>query len=264
MKSIHLIVLLLIAIFTYGRLLADIDPNSASCIIDSEFSNTEHGVAPLNVWALAGSHAVIDSILTIDVTAIPDSITYESGGVLVPIPDAQSGDGFDNSEVFNRLIKWTNSNVDSVNVHTRILIPPGVYNFSDQIVMHSNISLKGAGSDLTELRFLIQSDPTSGTMTLDDCRKDAIQVNGSGELPHQRIHSVGIEDLKIIRIREGLSPREVKSFVGDHCTMNEITSYWGNNIAIRFGSDCWVTGGLDRYWKNNNLGLEKKARSLTC
>ena len=193
MKSIHLIVLLLIAIFTYGRLLADIDPNSASCIIDSEFSNTEHGVAPLNVWALAGSHAEIDSVFTIDVTAIPD--TFLILNTSIPIPNAQNGDGFDNSEVFEHLITWIISNVGSVNVHTRILIPPGVYNFSDQIVMHSNISLKGAGSDLTELRFLIQSDPTSGTMTQDDCRKDAIRINGSGELPHQRIHSVGIEEV---------------------------------------------------------------------
>lgn len=196
MKSIHLIVLLLIAIFTYGRLLADIDPNSASCIIDSEFSNTEHGVAPLNVWALEGSHAEIDSVFTIDVTAIPD--TFLILNTSIPIPNAQNGDGFDNSEVFEHLITWIKSNVGSVNVHTRILIPPGVYNFSDQIVMHSNISLKGAGSDLTELRFLILSDPTSLILTEADCKKDAIRVNGSKDI---LISNVGFEDLKIVRLR---------------------------------------------------------------
>jgi hypothetical protein len=90
------------------------------------------------------------------------------------------------------------------------LIPSGVYNFSDQIVMHSNISLKGAGSNLTELRFLIRADSTSTTMSETDCKKDAIFVNGSGTQPAQRIYNVGIEDLKIVRIREGLTAREVK------------------------------------------------------
>lgn len=82
------------------------------------FADSGLPLAPLSDWAAAGSNAVIDSVFTIDVTAIPDSITYVSNGVSVPIPDAQSGDGYDNSDVFKRLIKWINSNVDSVNVHT--------------------------------------------------------------------------------------------------------------------------------------------------
>ncbi|MCB5253095.1 MAG: hypothetical protein RBR69_09610 [Candidatus Cloacimonadaceae bacterium] len=110
-------------------------------------------LAPVLEWASAGSNAVIDSVFTIDVTAIPDIMTYESDDVFVPIPDAQGGDGFDNSLTFNELIKWVNTHIDSVLVHTQIFIPYGVYNFSDQIVMHSNISLKGAGSDKTELSF---------------------------------------------------------------------------------------------------------------
>jgi hypothetical protein len=40
-----------------------------------------------------------------------------------------------------------------------------------------------------------------------DCKKDAIFVNGSDD---ERIYNVGIEDLKIVRIREGLTAREVK------------------------------------------------------
>jgi hypothetical protein len=129
-------------------------------------------------WKTVGSNAVIDSVFTINVLDIPDEITYELEGVDTPIPEAQPGEGFDNSLTFNELIKWINSNVDSVLVHTQIYIPPGVYNFSDQIVMGSNISLKGAGSHQTELRFLIRADSTSTSMSTSDCRKDAILISG--------------------------------------------------------------------------------------
>lgn len=122
--------------------------------------------------------------------------------------------------------------------------------------MHSNISLKGAGSDLTELIFLIQSDPTSSSMSMIDCRKDAILISGIGESSPERIYNVGIEDIKIVRIREGLTPKEVKSFVGDHYEINNIESYWGNNIAIRYGSDCWVTGVESENTFRNHVTLD--------
>jgi len=46
------------------------------------------------------------------------------------------------------------------------------------------------------------------------------------------LEKVGIEDLKIVRIRDGLSPAEVKEKVGD-CSKNgtPYPSYWGNNSS---------------------------------
>jgi len=119
--------------------------------------------------------------------------------------------------------------------------------------MHSNISLKGDGSDFTELRFLIKSD---SIMTKTDCQKDAILISGIGESASDRISNVGIEDLKIVRIRQGLSAKEVKFFVGDHCTIGNITSYWGNNIGIRFGDNCWVTGVESENTFRNHVTLD--------
>ena len=142
--------------------------------------------------------------------------------------------------------------------HIRIYIPPGVYNFSDQIIMSSNISLKGAGSHQTELRFLIRADSTSTSMSKIDCRKDAILVNGTGTLPAQMIRNVGIENLKIVRIREGLSPSEVKGKVGVYSTFDGTgyQGYWGNNIAIRRGTNCWVKGVESEYTFRNHITLE--------
>lgn len=111
-------------------------------------------VAPLLEWAAAGSNAVIDSIFTIDVTAIPDTAYYSVGDSTYTIPNAIPNDNSDDSYSFNKLMIWIKQKISVNGIHAQILIPPGVYNFSDQIVMHSNISLKGAGSDLTELRFL--------------------------------------------------------------------------------------------------------------
>lgn len=175
-KDLKLLWLILIIVKSIPALFADSPPNPYSCVIDPEFANTELTYAPLTAWASAGSNAVIDSLLIINVSSIPDSMCVENTNI--PIPEAQSGDGFDNSLTFNELIKWINSNVDSVLVHTQIYIPPGIYNFSDQIIMHTNISLKGAGSHLTELRFLIPADSTNTTMSKADCRKDAILISG--------------------------------------------------------------------------------------
>ncbi|HQB50089.1 MAG: hypothetical protein ABFD01_04165 [Candidatus Cloacimonas sp.] len=38
-------------------------------------------------------------MFTIDVTAIPDTMTYKFEGNDIPIPDAQTGDGIDNSQI---------------------------------------------------------------------------------------------------------------------------------------------------------------------
>lgn len=58
----------------------------------------------------------------------------------VPIPDAQTGDGFDNSPIINGLVDWLSDDRPWLQgIHAQIYILPRVYNFSDQIVMHSNI-----------------------------------------------------------------------------------------------------------------------------
>lgn len=106
-------------------------------------------VAPLLEWAAAGSNAVIDSVFTIDVTAIPDSVTYStlSDTTHYHIPSAAPNDDTDDYFSFSKLMLWMKDNIANHGIHAQIYIPPGVYNFSDQIVMHSNISFKGAGSD---------------------------------------------------------------------------------------------------------------------
>lgn len=128
---------------------------------DQEFVDTPLGSAPLGAWQSAGLNVLIDSVFVINVASIPDSISYLQFGVYVPIPDAQTGEGFDNSLIFNQITVWLSSRLWLQGIHSQIYIPPGVYNFSEQIAMHSNISLKGAGSNITELRFLIKADSTS-------------------------------------------------------------------------------------------------------
>jgi hypothetical protein len=232
---------------------------SFAYVIDSEFCNSVVSADSVYYkWRTAGCNAIIDSVFSINVVSIPDSMTYQSNGIHVPIPNAQPGEGFDNSTSFNLLINWLKGRPWLQGFHAEIYIPPGVYNFSDQIELFSNISLKGAGSHQTELRFLIRADSTSTSMSTSDCRKDAILVNGTGTLPAQRIRKVGIEDLKIVRIRDGLSPAEVKEKVGDYSTFNGsgYQGYWGNNIAIRRATNCWVKGVESENTFRNHVTLE--------
>ncbi len=241
-------------------------------VIDAEFQ-TESDVVPdgdmtppatVNVsafvyssWRSAGSSAVIDSVFTINVRAIPDSLTYYSlsDSTHHHIPPAVPDDEEDDSFSFSKLIIWMRDNITNQGIHAQIYIPAGTYNFSDQIVMHTNISLKGAGSHLTELRFLIRADSTSTIMSTSDCRKDAILVAGSDD---NILEKVGIEDLKIVRIRDGLSPAEVKEKVGDYSTFNGsgYQGYWGNNIAIRRATNCWVKGVESENTFRNHVTLE--------
>ena len=214
--GIFVYLVLVIPLSLHGFIIDSEFQTESDIVIDGEDTPPVPGVFPAIVyssWISAGSNAIIDSLVTINVLEIPDDVTYDFGGVYVPIPEAQSGEGFDNSLTFNKLIKWINTNVDSVLVHTQIYIPPGIYNFSDQIIMHSNISFKGAGSHLTTLRFLIRADSTSTTMSKADCRKDAILISGSDDAYK---YNCGIEDLKIERIRNGISEGEVKDRVGGH------------------------------------------------
>ena len=255
-KGLMLTCLTLLNITLFSPLFADSNPNPYSCVIDPEFGNTDLVYAPLAAWAAAGSNAIIDSVFTINVVSIPDSMTYESGSIQVPIPNAQSGDGFDNATTFNLLISWLKDRPWLQNIHAQINIPPGIYNFSDQIVMQSNISLKGAGSHQTELRFLIRADSTSSTMSETDCRKDVILVSGTDDAYK---YNCGIEDLKIVRIRDGLTTRAVKEYVGDYSMFdgtNDYSGYWGNNIAIRRATDCWVKGVESENTFRNHVTLE--------
>ncbi len=179
-------------------LIADPAQDAWVTALDEEFPEN---CAPLAQWEYSGSHAVIDPMFTVNVTSIPDSMTCESEGMTVPIPDAQASEGFDNSYTINKLVDWLANYICPQGIHAQIYIPEGVYHFNDQIVMKSNISLKGAGSDLTELRLLIRAfptDPADSIMTHLHCKKDAIRINGSGNQPNQLITNVGIEDIKIV------------------------------------------------------------------
>lgn len=147
-------------------------------------------------------------------------------------------DEYDDHESFQTLIDFLAERYLNRSEHIRIIIPAGTYNFSDQIIMHSNISLKGAGSHLTELRFLIRADSTSSTMSKADCRKDAILISGTDDAFR---YNCGIEDLKIERIRDGISEGDVKDKVEGYDTngvQGGKLSYWGNNIAIRRATNC--------------------------
>jgi hypothetical protein len=232
---------------------------SYAFVINSEFVDPSVPADSVyHKWVSAGSNAVIDSVFTINVRAIPDSVTYHSinDSTYNHIPPAVPDDDTDDSFTFSKLIIWMRDNITSHGIHAQIYIPPGTYNFSDQIIMSSNISLKGAGSHQTELRFLIRADSTSTTMSTLDCRKDAILVSGSDD---NIKYNIGIEDLKIVRIREGLSEREVKEKVGDHSCFDNTggyPGYWGNSIAIRRATDCWVKGVESENTFRNHITLE--------
>lgn len=226
--------------------------------LDNEFLDSEMTFAPIAAWESAGSNAIINplTVIEIDITNIEPIVSFNYVTLQIDTTSFVSAipnDEMDDSAVFTALIDFVRDRQLNETGHVRILIPPGVYNFSDQIVMHSNISLKGAGSNLTELRFLIREDSTGTTMSEADCKKDAIFVNGSDD---QRNYNVGIEDLKIVRIKEGLSAREVKAMVGDYDYVDDIQAYWGNNIAIRRATNCWVTGVESENTFRNHVTLE--------
>jgi len=156
-------------------------------------------------WKNAGTDSVpiADSIYYVNI--IPSYVVNSGQQVL----SASEGDNQDDTSSFQGLLDWIRGKQIISPYVAQIYIPPGVYNFSDQIIMHSNISLKGAGSHQTELKFLIRADSTSSTMSTLDCRKDAILVSGTDD---NYIIGVGIEDLKIVRIRDGLSERHIPGF----------------------------------------------------
>jgi len=76
------IILLSICIISPVALVADDDPNAYNCVVESEFANTPILTAPLAIWELAGCNVAIDSLLTINVIAIPDSMTYPNFTIL--------------------------------------------------------------------------------------------------------------------------------------------------------------------------------------
>lgn len=115
-------------------------------------------LAPVLEWASAGSNAIINplTVIEIDITNIEPIVSFNYVTLKIDTTSFVSAipnDEMDDSAVFTALIDFVRDRQLNETGHVRILIPPGVYNFSDQIVMHSNISLKGAGSDKTELSF---------------------------------------------------------------------------------------------------------------
>jgi len=105
----------------------------------------------------------------------------------------------------------------------------------------------GSGSDSTMFRFNIV---TNSTMTSADCRKDAILVKGSDDA---NISKVGIEDIKIVRVRdENLTREEAYDWVypmnGDF--------YPGNNIAIIQSDSCWIKGVHSENTFRNHISMQ--------
>jgi hypothetical protein len=70
--------ILTLLVFSSCLIYADSNPGYS---IDQEFVDCPLGAAPLGIWESAGSNALIDSVFTINLTAIPDSMTYVSEGV---------------------------------------------------------------------------------------------------------------------------------------------------------------------------------------
>jgi len=188
-----------------------------------------------DIWKTAGSNATLDSVFIINITTIPDSVTFLLDEVVTPIPKAVPNDGEDDSFSFSTLIFWLKNNIAINGIHAQIYIPPGTYNLSDQLVMYSNIGLKGDSCEAPELIFSIIS---GSVMDSTACNKDAILIMGSGSQPDQVISNVGIENLKIIRERESVSPEAVYDWVYE--SKNGL--YPGNNIALVNANNCWIKG----------------------
>lgn len=106
-------------------------------------------VAYSNIWKTAGCDSLTLTIRDIDITNIEPIVSFNTTTSLDDTTYFDStipNDDIDDSNVFNDLIDFLVLRKLNILEHIRINIPSGVYNFSNQIVMHSNISLKGAGS----------------------------------------------------------------------------------------------------------------------
>ncbi|GAB1365658.1 hypothetical protein MASR1M36_05290 [Candidatus Cloacimonadaceae bacterium] len=102
----------------------------------------------------AGAFSVAEPDSIYNLTAIPNYVQIDN----LPVESAIAGDNQDDAPSIRGLINWIANQQNNFQYTAQIYIPRGTYHFSDQIVMYSNISLKGAGSHQTELRFLINAD----------------------------------------------------------------------------------------------------------
>jgi len=84
-----------------------------------------------DIWKTAGTNATIDSVFTINITTIPDSVTFVLDGVDTPIPMAVPNDGADDSFSFSKLITWMKDNIAINGIHAQIYTPSGTYHFRD-------------------------------------------------------------------------------------------------------------------------------------
>lgn len=129
---------------------------SYAFIIDSEFNTQPHADSVYNYWAHAGCASLTQTIREIDITNIPPIVSwnpntndYDTTTFISAIPNDDS----DDHDSFQILIDFIQLRELNLTEHIRILLPVGVYNFSDQLVLRSNISLKGEGSSSTILDF---------------------------------------------------------------------------------------------------------------
>jgi len=180
-KNLSYIIPILAVLFTtnlYGQI--------GNIIPDSRLPYEDDGTTLS--WTLAGYEGEIPyAEETIDVTH-PDY-----GAV---------GDGVtDDTDAIRSAISVANDDIVS-----EIYFPPGIYLIEGfplaggeedvALELPSNIILKGAGSDVTELKFLIGGD---GHVPEDNYIPHCIKISGTSS---NKIENVGIEDLKIRRYNE--------------------------------------------------------------
>ena len=107
--------------------------------LDNEFLDSEMTFAPIAAWESAGSNAIINplTVIEIDISDIEPIVCLEPISSIIDTTSFVSAipnDEMDDSDVFTVLIDFIEDRELNETGHVRILIPPGVYNFSDQIV----------------------------------------------------------------------------------------------------------------------------------
>lgn len=223
-----------IRVFLFAYTLTLICSVSFAYVITEELNSS--GVPADSVflkWRTTGCDSISHPIREIDVTNIPPIVCLNLATATVDttyfnsaIPD----DNTDDSSCFQSLIDFLQLRDLNLTEHIRIHIPPGDYNFSDGIIMQSNISLKGAGSNSTCFLFDIR-DTLNNTMTLDHYKSNCIEICNY-------VSNIGIEDINISRSQ--YNANFVSAFFDSltiyvetniHSAYHSEPSFHGNNAA---------------------------------
>jgi|GEM_PF-3283498 len=215
-KNLSYIILIIAVLFTtnlYGQI--------GNIIPDNRLPYEDDGTTLS--WTLAGYEGEIPyAEETIDVTH-PDY-----GAV---------GDGVtDDTDAIRSAISVANDDIVS-----EIYFPPGIYLIEGfplageediALELPPNIILKGAGSDVTELKFLIGGDGHDPDANyIPHC----IRISGTSS---NKIGNVGIEDMTIRRYNEVLNT-QIYLWFTDNTFTDKVK---GSNIVISNAENCWVIG----------------------